>query len=283
MRLGHKIVFLHCALLSIGVVGYSQDSAAISSGLDGNWRITGNEDAAPPQYPALDFSFGVDGTDVYGAGTYVVLCNGKAVGSAGKVEGTINPDGTFSVKHFAGEISIHGTVPAAGATEWSGSFTINPVANDPKTGMKCPAVSETFVAKKAARLSGKYSGALKLDGRSPSSDGTVSIDLEQGLLANAGHEMYVPLHAVIVVKNSTKFPSGTWTTDENPAGLSRVEGNQFSVLYCGKDGSMLEVGGGFFENDDVSLLKTIYFTYRPRGFGKDPVIGGFATLEPREN
>jgi hypothetical protein len=282
MRCRRKVVFLHFALLSIGAVGYSQDAAAVSSALSGNWRIAGNEDAASPQYPALTISFAVDGTNVYGGGTSEFLCNGKGQTLAFKVEGTISSDGNFSVKEPAGDISIRGTVPAAGGTEWSGSFRINPLTNDPKTGARCPSVSEVFVAKKLNPIVGRYLGALRLDGRSALSDGTVSMDLTQGLLANDGHELYVPLHAVVILKDSAKFPSGTWTTDENPAGLNRVEGNQFSITYFAADGSAL-ADDGKFDNDDMSQLRTVSFTYWPRGLDKDPRVEGFATLERQEN
>ena len=250
-------------LLSFGLTSCVQPSLKSYAAIDGNWHIAGTEGTfgvLPAQSPLLTFAIGMIGNNIYASGDAGVNCsNGGAIGGSMSLAGQIASDGTFLLSNSAVpldsiQIAIKGTIPAEGATTWSGSYTVTNAASETSCSFN---VSSDFVADLYPSLSGTYSGTLT--GSGLGSGITVTTQITQGAFTSAvvsptvSPTFFTPLSATITVSGPPSLSSGTTTSSQIPVESNRVTGDLFALTYLMNDGSKLDLSGSITDSAGTSL------------------------------
>jgi len=220
--------------------------------LNGNWLLTGSLPFADPLGSGppnstfgLAMTFAVQGNQLVAADTVNMLCGAfVSSGSGGVVTGTIASDGSFTAQTAAGTpltlstLQIKGTVPAAGATSWPGTYSFT------TTNPSCPfTMTGLFTAVRIADVTGTYNGSTTLN---PSTGATfttpqpvtVSFTLQQGAVLTGSSQIDPEvLTGAVQVKGSSCFSSGT-ASSIAPGG---VLGNEFITIFTMDDGSTVNL------------------------------------------
>jgi hypothetical protein len=231
------------------IVCRAQDRASLS----GNWHLAGSWKPTT-NGTRLILSLGVNGDKVFGQGHLQIHCPGYGTGLGFSVHGQIAPDGTFVLADSddpkaVKEISISGKVPDPGLGQWSGNFRLGHSAG------KCPtSVSSDFVATPLPPLKGIYSGTPVLRDRSSV---TVTVDINQGELvtfeSEPGHvDGEVPLNATMTV-NGSIYPSETLTADASHYSSSRMEGDEFLLVFPLDGGAKIMLAGSYTDASEREL------------------------------
>lgn len=239
-----------------------QPTHSSSAALEGNWHIAGQLGNAPLQLvqsPLIAFSMGVSGSTVYANGSIDVTCtNGGAIGGSMYLTGSIASDGTFTLTNASEpldsiQITIHGKVPAGGATAWSGSYTL---ANASDTSCAFNQ-SSSFVATLYPPLNGTYSGTIT--GPGYGSGITVTVQISQGQFTSASAPrssaptFFIPLSSSISVVGSSSYTSGSTSAMGMPMLTDGVAGNYFGLDYTMNDGTSLFLVGWFSDSSESTL------------------------------
>ena len=233
-----------------------------TSPLIGNWNIAGN--SALGQYPLLSLAVFVNGNQITASGFVAVQCTnqGGGVGSTISLAGTIATDGSFQLAEPSSplpggtQVVVSGTVPAQGATTWSGSYSIIDASST-----NC-VFSQTapFTAAALAPFDGTYAGPATF---SPNAPGNVSFSIvvSQGAVATAQHlsgpVSYLPLTATITVSGSPCFTHGS--TAVNTFGADEIQGD-FSFINFAMDDGSLVLFNGMFASPDESAINPAEFS-----------------------
>lgn len=260
-------LFLISCLLS-----HAQEKVDRRTVLNGNWHLSGMW-GAPTETPHLILSLGVSGNEVFGGADLDVHCHTNAnekrsegMGTQFHVEGRIEPDGTFFLKPWAGEfgdpelIRIRGRIPKRSAAQWPGrvEFDFSRLRRPCNPG----ALTEDFVATRLPLLSGEYSGTVHLN---YGSQGKISLQITQGELVTFKTKLgrvagQIPLNATMTLTASSTFlldPSifsaEKLTADTSGLAKSRLEGDQFILVFPTKDGYGLEVYGSYTDASEKTL------------------------------
>jgi hypothetical protein len=258
-----KIFLLPLLLLSSGLTSCVEPPLKSYAAIDGNWHIAGTEGTygfLPVQSPLLTFAIGVIGNNINASGDVGVNClNGGAIGGSMSLTGQIASDGTFLLSNSAVpldsiQITIKGTIPAEGATTWSGSYTVTNAASETSCSFNA---SSDFVADLYPSLSETYSGTLT--GSGLGSGITVTTQITQGAFTSASLVpslplmFFTPLSATITVSGSSNLTSGTTTSSQIPVASNRVTGDLFALTYLMNDGSKLNLSGWITDSAGTSL------------------------------
>lgn len=258
------IVFLCC------VACRAQDSTAIN----GNWNLSGSRDSRL-ESPRLILSLGVDRDKVLGMGSFQLNCfNRMGLGITLVLAGQIAADGTFVLMETKGAksndsetMTIRGKIPEAGAGQWAGTYKFT---KQTKYG-KC-STGNDFVATKLPRLSGVFSGTLRLLDRS---ELAITVDIRQGELVTletpAGTVGRVPLQATMTLSGSDKFPSKRLNTDTSVA--NRIQGAGFFLDFPANNGRRITLYGDYIDVTEQNLRVQL------RGPGLDALAFGTLTRE----
>ena len=224
-----------------------------AAALNGNWLLVGTLPFADPLQPVGNNSLGLAltissvGDSLVAGGSENVPCGLFTVGGAGSVvNGTVGSDGSFSLQPPASypptlsALTIKGTLPAANATTWSGSYTF---ANN---NTSCPLTqSGTLTATKIADLTGTYAGGTSVNftGGSISSTPqplTLTFSLQQGAnLPGTAQFSAELLSGTVRIQGNPCFSSGTSAV----AAGSGVLGTEFVTSFTLDDGSLLQLTG----------------------------------------
>jgi hypothetical protein len=210
--------------------------------LNGNWHITGifySPTDTRVKLPFISLSMVVDGDKLYTQGQARAECENGVSGNSAEgapLVGMIAPDGTFEA-HFSPAyrhgpvLIIHGTVPAPGATSWSGTYTFK---NSPERQNCIFDRSGAFTATRYPPFTGTYSGAIGGKGFEPGTTVTITtIQGEPGPDARGGFN--IPLDGQITVSGSSCFSTGTVSKKRT----STVVGDQANLTFKMNDGSVL--------------------------------------------
>ncbi|HEY0307703.1 MAG TPA: hypothetical protein VGB94_06045 [Acidobacteriaceae bacterium] len=223
------------------------------NGLTGNWALAGER--ATNSFPLLSAVIFVNGTDVAALGNFMVPCSNApspligAVGGSMGLTGTLAADGTFTLTSlvlpvgpgYSPQITIKGSLPAAGSSTWNGTYSII-VTNSSST---CTAnQSGSFTAQAIAPVSGTFAGTLPLVNGSSLSTASVSTHLVQGpasappgsssTLTNA-----FPLSGTITIQGVSCFTHGTSIASFT----NMIEGDHYGVEFAMDDGSTVLMTG----------------------------------------
>jgi hypothetical protein len=195
----------------------------------------------------LAMTFAVEGSQLVAGGTVNLPCGAFVSSGTGEVvTGVIASDGSFTAQTPVGSapplstlstLQIKGTVPAAGAASWAGSYTFT------NANTFCPStMSGPFTATRIADVTGTYSGSATLTPStgSPSTPVTVSFALQQGALLSGTSQLDPELlTGTVQVKGSSCFSSGT--VSSVPSG--GVLGTEVVTTFTMDDGSSMNVLG----------------------------------------
>ncbi len=250
-------------LSGFGLTSCVQPPLKSYAAINGILHISGTEGTfgfLPVQSPLLTFAIGVIGNNIYASGDAGVNCsNGGAIGGSMSLTGQIATDGTFLLSNSAVpldsiQITINGTIPAEGATTWSGSYTVTNAASETSCSFNA---SSDFVADLYPSLNGTYSGTLT--GSGLGSGITVTTQITQGAFTSATLApsmplmFFTPLSATITVSGSPNLTSGTTNSSQIQAGSSRVTGDLFALTFLMNDGSKLNLSGAITDSAGTSL------------------------------
>jgi hypothetical protein len=247
-----------------------------SSPLNGNWNLTGNRQKK--QFPLLSMYLQVNGTQIIAGGDYQAVCpnsprDGAGGIGGGNLHGEIAPDGSFTLRNGPRatiQVQVSGHVPSAGATTWSGEYTLTG-----DVSRKCPTYRQTnsFTATPFAPLSGTFSGLLKMkyfQSPAPAYTGPQSYQAKFSITAAQGdvvaHRLktvdvhfYLPLTGTIHVKGSSCFSQGvadplTYNPHELvPSRYSSISGDSVDLWFAMNDESQLHVIAVFTDPGEAAL------------------------------
>jgi hypothetical protein len=187
------------------------------------------------------------------------------------VEGRIASDGSFVLGNQydmppdipAHIVSIHGTPPAVGSTEWSGSFDISAfTAKTSPTPQECPAVSGSFIATQFPPLNGVYEGTIRVGNKD--NEAYVSLDVAQGKLISTkslgAFAHVIPLDAKITVTGSSSLPSNTFESRTQSEDNNRIAGNTFQLHFLGgNDGTTFQADGSFSPSNESRIRVNLFY------------------------
>jgi hypothetical protein len=218
-----------------------------TANLNGNWLLVGTLPAvstisAQGQTAGIAGTFNVIGSTVSAAFSSSLACLGQAGWEAATLgSGTAAPDGSFSVLLSPASAVLYGlnttmdltgTVPAAGAATWSGTFTL---AN--LNSATCPVPqSVPFTAVRIANLTGTYTGSATLTSTSltsPSSQTVqVAFALTQGSATNA-----------LAMTGTVTIQGGSCSLSGSLANASAFIAPEAALQVSFTDGSTALLGG----------------------------------------
>ena len=236
--------------------GHAEDVPEAYKVLNGNWRLTPAVDDASPseskptEYGRIAFTFGIDGSRIYGEGNFEMNCPKDRHGFDAFVDGQISPDGTFTLTNFqlgaelpAGSVVIKGSLPAKGTTEWRGEFSS---VIKGRNGSCLPETDE-IVASQFPPLKGTFSGTVQAQDGLKSE---VTMEIEQGELISTdvhapGFSHCAPLNINMTVKNGSGPLWGTFSKigDENRKRCNRMTGRQIILEFTTTDGGTVRAFG----------------------------------------
>jgi hypothetical protein len=235
--------------------GISPTTAASASNLQGNWLLVGtlpfSSVSGSPQNLNFGFAgtFTVIGTRVEAALASNFACSGFGVSSPGPiVSGIIASNGSFTLQNaafipFTSMATITGSIPADGASTWSGHLTFSN-----GTGGACPVVAQSvdFQAIRIAELTGTYGGTTTLQSTSlmaPNKQNvTVTLTVQQGGAADG-----VGLSGALKIQGSSCLSSGTLLFG------SGVIAPIVSIQLMTNDGSSAVTGGQILDTGGLHL------------------------------
>jgi len=221
------------------------------SPLNGNWHLTGidSHEMGRSKFPFLAFSIEADRDQLHGRSLVRADCRNMAgnFGATLYLVGQIAPDGTFEAHSdpaFTGnpQLTIHGAVPAPGATAWSGSYTLK---NSPTSPDCIFEQSSAFTATKYPPFTGAYSGAVVGNGLGAHTTLTIQVTQGEPVPSSRGYWL-IPLSGQITVAGSSRFSAGT-ATKATSEGLSHIDGNSAALSFLMDDKSVLHLYASPFE------------------------------------
>jgi hypothetical protein len=245
------------ALASQVLIGCGASNTAFTpvspsySSLIGDWYISGN--LALKQFPVLAVTLIVDGNQITAQGGSWVGCSTgtSAVGGGFNLSGQVASDGTFQLSEPAGnlssiQIAITGSVPAAGQSTWSGTYTITDLP-----GYTSCLVNQTasFAAVQFAPLNvATYAGTLT----SQFGSVNVSTTLTQGPVA-----VFTPLRGTpfeyMPLAGTISISSPCNATGASTTAINRIEGDGSSLSFTMNDGSTALFNGEFGSYDESTM------------------------------
>jgi hypothetical protein len=285
-------------VFSLSLACHAEDVPEAYKALNGNWRLTpAVEDASfseskSAEYGQMTFTFGVDGSRIYGEGIIEMKCPNDRMGFDAFVDGQISPDGTFILTNLqlvtelpAGSIVIKGSLPAKGTTQWRGEFSSDIKG---RNGSCIPETDE-IVASQLPALKGTFSGTVQAQDGLKSE---VTIEIEQGELLPTdvhmpGFSHCVPLSVTMTVKNASGPLWGTFSKigDENRKRCNRIAGQQLNLEFATSDGANLHVNG-FLMMRDKPIVNSIHLDihYFPQDFSKAGIqpVHAIGELRPQQ-
>lgn len=244
------------ALTSCGTTtAHAPNSGSV---LNGNWNITGNRQLK--QYPLLSTTLTVAGNQITGQGDMFIEC-GNGIGGGGTVSftGQIAANGTFHLTQpplpiqsppSSFQVTIDGSLPSAGSTTWSGTYTITA-----SIGPTCQNLNQagSFTATGLAPINATYAGEMtSLTGALGTG---VSIQMSEGApttvqRANGSTVTLFPLNATATVTGSQCFKQGTTSGSKFS---SNVAGDFFNLGLLMDDGSQLLISGWMTDASETIL------------------------------
>lgn len=293
-----KLTLLPFLLTCFCLPSLSQNDVDAHSALNGNWHLTGTG------VNSIDFTFGVNGNEVYGEGYVGFSCQRGTAPSDIRidffVEGLIAEDGSFVLSNRyppfemnaipANVFTIRGNLQASGDEQWPGSFSLSAFTIGAGTApLECQAGSGNFTATRLPDLRGSYAGTFGLKeiefGQNAEIEGDVSLEIAQGGLTATrisgrfGH--VIGASGKITITGSSEFPSGTYTAIPVAVlqGGNRVYGgNTFELQFIRESGGTeLRVRGEVDPKDENRVH--IEIIYRSRdGDRKLEYVLGFGWL-----
>jgi uncharacterized protein YceK len=258
------------------VIRPTTSGATTGTASTGNWQIAGQ--TGTTQLPALALSLAAGNGNVYLSGTFFEMCGGLALGTQfNNVVAPLGTGGSFSVDPTGGQVAvtISGMAPAAGATSWSGTYTLEPNATG--AGISCVAAPSTaaFTATMLPSLSGTYTGTVS-GGADQSMRGTISLNLTQGHetsgVVNGNSVSYVPLGGTVTFSGISCFTQGISVAGPG----SEAGGDGFQQTFQMNDGSEVVLNASSWPVSGSALL----VGFSVVGGACDQVsFGGKATLQ----
>ncbi len=263
---GHVLAIAMC----LGPVGCGTGPASTTAAptaatgtLNGNWLLTGTLPFIDPlNFGSGQSGFGIamtfttTGSQLVGGGTVQYPCGSFTVGgSGGVVNGTIAGDGSFTAQSAStlplDSLVLKGTVPAAGASTWNGSYTFIP------NNTSCPqSLTGSFTATRIADVTGTYVAKAPV-ALAPGSLGSVaqSVSLtftfQQGVvLPGATASSPEALAGSVQIAGSTCFQTGTAA---GTAG-SGLLGNTLVTAFTLNDGSKMQLLG---DTEDAAASRLV--------------------------
>lgn len=245
-----KLLLLPVFFSGLCLSCYAQARPGDYSVLNGNWHAV--VAASASLSGGIDFTLGTYGNAVRGVGQFPVSCareNGAAVmrSEPKLVEGQVHPDGRFQLRAPDGTL-ISGAIPAGSADKWMGNLRVSDVAGNSPTAGQCRAASASFEAKRVPLLDGIYTGTIGLDqiarlnpdpGRPQDAEAQVSLKVVQGKLFATGMRgdfaYVIPLNAKISLTGSSKFPSGSFETEQRSSVKNRFGWGSGIMEFLGND------------------------------------------------
>ncbi|MES2392327.1 MAG: hypothetical protein V4555_11845, partial [Acidobacteriota bacterium] len=171
-------------------------------------------------------------------------------GSFGGV-GTVAADGSFEVApkgtipSGANVIVLSGKVPAAGATSWSGTYSVSVQG---KSGCQGPFTATAFPVVDAT-----YTGELMTTGYAKPTGVVVALRLTQGsaqiLQTDSGPSGYLPLSGTVTVSGASCFTRGTIQLPYE----SYIGGSLVMAVFTMDDGSQMKVWGTLDSTDELAI------------------------------
>lgn len=236
--------------------------AAAGSGLNGNWLITGTLPFSDPlnfgnHAFGTSMTFTLVGNQFSAGGSENIPCSaGLVIGGGVVLTGTLAADGTLSAQSTQGaaplpSLTLTGTGPAAGASNWTGTYTYT------STGGSCPlTVTGPFTAMRIADVTGTYAPAAPVQ-LTPSSLGatpqtvTPAFSFVQGATL-PGTTQFDPelLSGSVQIQGSSCFKSGA------AAGVagSGLLGSTFVTSFTLNDGSTVSFVGDIEDTGATRLV-----------------------------
>lgn len=208
----------------------------------------------PQQYPLLSLAIIVNGNQITAKGDDFVQCPNSGGGGGGTVgfTGQIAADGTFELNTPSGNYpsfvwTINGTVPPAGESTWSGTYSLT--TSPSYTGCTINQ-GASFTATAYPTFDGTYAGTLLAGSAlSPTGSVTISLDVAQGAAVTSPQPI-IPITGSITVVGSACFTHGTSTTS------SGVGGDYAGIFFNMDDGSQVAITGFFASQDESTLTET---------------------------
>jgi hypothetical protein len=280
MQVG-RLAFFPIVLSLLCLACHGEDVPEAHKVLNGNWRLAPAVDEASPsesksEYGRMIFTFGIEGSLIYGEGNFEVNCPKDRQGFDTFVDGPISPDGTFTLTNPqlgselpAGSVVIKGSLPAKGTTQWRGQFSSNIKGQN---GSCIPEIDE-IVASPLPVLKGTFLGTVQAQDGLKSD---VTMEIEQGELLSTdvhvpGFTHCVPLNVTMTVKNASGPLWGTLSRigDENRKRCNRMAGGQIILEFTTMDGATVPVFG-FLVMNEKTLVTSIdlQIDYFPKDFSK---------------
>ena len=244
------------ALTSCGTTtGHAPISGAA---LNGNWNITGNRQLK--QYPLLSTTLTVAGNQITGQGDMFIEC-GNGIGGGGTVSftGQIAANGTFHLTQpplpiqsppSSFQVTIDGSLPSAGSTTWSGTYTITA-----SIGPTCQNLNQagSFKATAFQPIHGTYAGPI--GGIALGSAASMSTQISEAAPITLNHangttSTLYPLSATISISGSPCFKSGTTGGNTFP---NEVSGDLVILDFTMDDGSQLHMDTWMTDTSETTL------------------------------
>ena len=226
--------------------------------VDGNWNLAGNR--ALGQYPLLSVAIVVNGSQITANGDMQVTCANPPADSVGgnfDLTGQIASDGTFQLAAPSNlpagslKIVVNGTLPAKGATNWTGEYSIT---DSPGYTSCIVNQSAPFTAAEFAPFDGTYAGTLTTQSGHATASLTVSQGAATAFQLPSGPQYYLPLEATLAVSGSPCFTQGATT----PAPINSIEGDFSNMNFAMNDGSQVLVSG-WFTGPNESAFDAVVF------------------------
>jgi hypothetical protein len=246
LALGWSALFLACGCgttSGAGTASGASGCAVSGAALDGNWNIVGTGALNSTGYPSLAFSLVAHGEQLYASGDMAVSC-GPTGGGGGSITltGQIAADGSFQLTQLAPtgvtldgsfiNVVVNGTVPAPGATSWSGSYSMQNAAGT--TGCVTNN-SGTFTAAPFTPFTGTYAGNLSGTQSSIPFSFTVTQGAPAEFTTGLGMQYYLSVTGTVSVTGIPCFTQGSAIG----SALNQVAGNNVQLDYQMTDGSEL--------------------------------------------
>lgn len=263
-----KVILPSCLLSFACLACRAQATPQAYGAISGNWRISPTHEPTPSStgFESFILTMGVDGDKAYGRGQLNLGC-GDHSGVA--VEGEVLPDGSFTLANTsvfpdmpARSFEVQGKLPAAGATEWHGSF----FSHFPGHDSKCMTETGEVMVRQLPVITGSFMGTVR--SRKGGGDSEVSMEILQRQLVFTrspvpGFDHCVPVHVKMTVKGDSGPFAGAFAAAGNSCDNS-IDGDVFTLRFQTIGGGTLLVVGFIDYSHETADRVTLELTYLPR-------------------